>query len=750
MKTLIYQGSVKNIYREDTTLEFEFTDQYSIFDWGVMPDTISDKGMHLARLATFFFEKLMSKHCYLELKKPQNLDEKEFSNITSSKTFKALQKHGAKTHFIKYQRPASLIVKPVKILEPELNQDTYNYDQYKQAVTDTLIPLEVVFRFGAPEGSSILKRNKDLQPNEMFSKIQIDFYTKLEPQDRYLTELEAKTISGLSDKEFESLILQTKTFAIVLENLFSCIDICLWDGKFEFAYGTKTDGNEREIILIDSIGPDELRLTKNSMVLSKEYLRSLYKKSDWYHELLEMKSLYPHNFKEKMTKTPKRLGQDELTTAINIYKDITDALIQKSLSIAIFGTGGREHALATHLSQSKNVKHVFVIPGNPGISKDKISTVNISEDEYVSFCIVNKINYTIIGPEVLLEKGISDQLENNNIPCASPSKKASILETSKAFSKTLMKKYDIPTASFDVFKDTLAAIDYVKTHNSTSFVVKLSGLAAGKGVILCHSKEEALNAVNTLCPNNEEIVIEEFLEGRELSFFALCLDDQYKVLGTACDYKRLKDGNQGPNTGGMGCYSPAYWLKEEDQNIIEETILNPTLKAMNSEGLTFKGMLFVGVMMTEQGPKVLEYNVRFGDPETQTLLPRLNTDLNDVLLSIATNNKAKLNECEINASNNFSVHIVKAAKGYPGVGGEMIEKGHVITNNLNNSFPSNKDSYLFYAGVAKNDQNFITSGGRILGLTAIAPTLVQARSSAYKLIESVNFKGQQFRTDIGL
>lgn len=421
----------------------------------------------------------------------------------------------------------------------------------------------------------------------------------------------------------------------------------------------------------------------------------------------------------------------------------------RTQNMAIFGGGGREHALAYHLTKSESIKNIYVIPGNPGIASEKVIVANINQDEYVSFCKKNKIAYAIIGPEVLLENGISDLLENNGIPCASPSKQASILETSKAFSKRLMKKYNIPTASFEIFRDNIEALNYIKEHNSNSFVVKLSGLAAGKGVILCHTKEDAIRAVNKLCPINEEIVIEEFLKGRELSFFALCLDDQYKILGTACDYKRLNDDDQGPNTGGMGCYSPAYWLNDREQEIIENTILVPTLKAMNCENLTFKGMLFVGIMMTEQGPKVLEYNVRFGDPETQTILPRLSSDLNDILFSIARDDKERLKSCKIQTLNNYSVHIVKAAKGYPGVNGEVIEKNQLITNTLSKTITCHSDYNVFYAGITKSNDSYLTQGGRIFGLTAIAPTLKDARNSAYSLIEHINFEGQQFRTDIG-
>lgn len=326
MKNLIYQGSVKNIYRNDCTLEFEFTDQYSIFDWGIMPDTILDKGKNLALMATFFFEKLMTKETYQKLTKPAYLSHDEFISIIESNIFSSLKSNGAKTHFIKYQSPASLIVKPVDILKPEFSDDKYHYEKYDRLITNTLIPLEVVFRFGAPAGSGLLKRNKNIQPNQMFQDIIIDFYTKLEPQDRYLTKQEAQKISGLSDKEFSELCSLTKIFAIVLENTFSYLGIILWDGKFEFAFGESIN-NEREIILIDSIGPDELRLTKDSMILSKEYLRSLYKTSEWYEELQNLKSIYPNNFREKISTNPKKLHPDELKNAINIYQDITKSLL---------------------------------------------------------------------------------------------------------------------------------------------------------------------------------------------------------------------------------------------------------------------------------------------------------------------------------------------------------------------------------------------------------------------------------------
>ncbi|MBT4793184.1 MAG: phosphoribosylamine--glycine ligase [Halobacteriovoraceae bacterium] len=741
MKKLLYSGSVKNVYSSGDDIEFEFSDKYSIYDWGAMPDLIPHKGKNLALTAALLFEKLHSATTFKDLKKPKQIKPAFFDSLISSDTYNELSTDGAKTHYQKYLPPNSILVNKVDILHPTQEQDKYNYQAYQSAPTKTLIPLEVVFRLGVPDGSSLLKRDKTLIPNSMFEQIKVEFYTKLEPIDRLLSSDEAVSMAALTTKELEQLTNLTKIYALVLENLFTKSQLTFWDGKFEFAFGEKINGH-REIVLVDSIGPDEIRLTQDKKPLSKEYLRSLYFGSDWYEELERVKKESPRDFKEKSQLAPQNLTEDQITYAENIYLTVTNTLTSK---IVIFGQGGREHAIANQLASAYQTNSIFVIPGNPGIDGEKIQSIDIHEDEYLSFCKKHKVDLAVIGPEALLEKGLSDQLQTHGIACASPSQNAARLETSKAFSKTFMQKHQIPTASFANFQDSNAAIEYIKNHAANDLVIKLSGLAAGKGVIICHNKEDSIAAVKALAPNDEELVIEQFLTGPEVSYFVLCLKGEYKILGTACDYKRLKDNNEGPNTGGMGCYSPAHWLSQKDHEVIKQEVILKTLQGMKEEDINYRGVLFIGLMMTPQGPSVLEYNVRFGDPETQTILPRVEAGLFESLQAIANNDLSIFKNSLLELKKSSSIHIVKAAKGYPGTFGEKIEKGQVIKNN----FTSSPSTHLFFAGVKKEQDHFVTCGGRVLGVTGLDDNLANARSLAYETLNTISFAGEQFRRDIG-
>ena len=309
-----------------------------------------------------------------------------------------------------------------------------------------------------------------------------------------------------------------------------------------------------------------------------------------------------------------------------------------------------------------------------------------------------------------------------------------------------MSRYDIPTASFANFNDKQSAKDFLQQSAWEKIVLKKSGLFAGKGVFICENKEHALQNLELYFSEHDEMVIEECLSGPEVSYFALCLDHEFKILGHACDYKRLKDGDQGPNTGGMGCYSPAFWLTSEQEKEIEHKIIRPTLQGMQAEGLRFQGTLFIGLMMTKEGPKVLEYNVRFGDPETQTLLPRLESNLFELFQAVAYQNKTLFKKHFVHIKDLSSIHIVKAAQGYPGIDGETIEADQPISGDYQNS----EFIKLYFAGVKKKDHQLVTAGGRVLGFTSLASSHKDARELAYKNLERVFFKGEQFRGDIGL
>lgn len=760
MRTLLYQGSVKNIFKCGEDIEFEFTDQYSIFDWGVMPDLIKDKGASLAKIASFFFKEIESPVTYHSLFTQTKIDQNFFQTPHAKRLIEELKQRGGKSHFKSFLAPRSIIVAPVAIKRPTLVEERYDYPKSLSSDTDTLIPLEVVFRFGAPEGSSYLKRHPSLCADHKFDEIVVEFFSKLEAQDRLLSTEEAQRLAGLSQLELERLVFYTKAYALLLYKVFKERGLNLWDGKFEFAYGEEKEEG-RDIILVDSIGPDELRLDIDGIPLSKELLRKLYQKDEWFFELEKNKKEYPQVFKEKGQLSPRNLDPAELDAAENLYKSMVSCLetektfeaqeLKKFVAsrfqkVAIFGQGGREHALAAHLIKDRDIDKIFLIPGNSGVNLKNVFCIDLSPSDSIEFCQSKGISYAIIGPEALLEQGLVNQLEAHKIPCASPYKEAALLETSKAFAKNLMKKYQIPTALFETFNKAKDAINYVKESSQEKFVVKLSGLAAGKGVILCHTKEEAIAAIKVLAPQDEELVIEELLMGREVSYFALCLGESYQVMGTACDYKRLLDNNEGPNTGGMGCYSPAHWLHPSQFNEIQNHILQPTLKALAQEKIHFKGMLFIGLMMTEKGAKVLEFNVRFGDPETQTILPRLQTSLAPALKAIALNDTKSLTQAVISTPHNHSVHIVKAAKGYPGTQGMIVEKGQRVENHFKHS----STEHLFFAGVKSQGQQLITSGGRVLGVTCVCDSANVAREQAYRKVKEVSFSGEQFRGDIGL
>lgn len=410
------------------------------------------------------------------------------------------------------------------------------------------------------------------------------------------------------------------------------------------------------------------------------------------------------------------------------------------MNIIVFGKGGREHALAYRFAMEEAVEKVFVYPGNPGMQKTKkveiLSHLNESNEfEFISALKELNISFGVIGPEDYMINGFADMLRANGVKILAPSKEAATLESSKIFSKKIMKKYQIPTAqSLEVFsyENAMSAL----THFEESVVLKLSGLQAGKGVVVCNSIEEAKETLfkwkDIL---SEGLVIEEKLTGYEVSMFYLCRENEFKFIGEASDHKRIFDGDQGPNTGGMGCYSPNPILTDSQRELIEKTIVAPTLSGMMSESIPFNGILFVGIMMTKKGPYVLEYNVRFGDPETQTFLPRIKSGFLELFSKYINGQDFK------NVNLTFagpSVHVVKASKGYPEkpIVGELIK--------LNNGL----DPLYFFAGVTSRDGQLYTSGGRVCGLTVVSSNFQYAVKSCYEHLDQVKFKDQHFRKDI--
>ncbi|ORY17622.1 phosphoribosylglycinamide synthetase [Clohesyomyces aquaticus] len=424
--------------------------------------------------------------------------------------------------------------------------------------------------------------------------------------------------------------------------------------------------------------------------------------------------------------------------------------MSSKLRILLVGNGGREHAITWKLTQSPLVSHIFVVPGNGGTAQlaNVTNIPHIKQEDFpalVSFAHENAVNFLIPGPEAPLVAGITDYFANNEqgkaVRCFGPSRSAARMEGSKTFSKDFMKRWGIPTAAYENFSDYEKAREYLDSV-SHSVVIKASGLAAGKGVILPQTKEEAQAALREIMLDKEfgdagdEVVIEEFLEGDELSILSFSDGMTIKSLLPAQDHKRIGDGDTGPNTGGMGTYAPTRIAPREVVEKIEREVLQPTIDGMKEEGYPFTGVLFTGLMMTSKGPKVLEYNVRFGDPETQSLLPLMETDLAEVMVACT---EGKLSGTEVKISKKSAATVVVAAGGYPG----SYAKGTVMKLD---AVP--EDVVLFHAGTSFAEETLKTSGGRVIASTATAETLEEAVKKAYAGVECIHFDGMQFRKDI--
>jgi phosphoribosylamine--glycine ligase len=412
------------------------------------------------------------------------------------------------------------------------------------------------------------------------------------------------------------------------------------------------------------------------------------------------------------------------------------------MKVLIIGGGGREHAIAWKVAQSSQVTDVFVAPGNDGMS-DVATTVNIAEtnfDELVSFAKEQEIGLTIVGPEVPLLGGVVDRFEKEGLRIFGPRKEAAMLEGSKSFAKSIMKKYDIPTGSYETFTDYEKAVSYVKEQGAP-IVIKADGLAAGKGVVVAMTEDEAINALSSMLNDHafgeasKQVVIEEYLEGEELSLMAFVRNDTVIPMVGAQDHKRALDGDQGPNTGGMGAYSPVPQFSSEDVAEAVEKVLQPTADALIKEGTPFTGILYAGLMMTANGPKVIEFNVRFGDPETQVVLPRLTSDLVDVYTSLLDGKTPELEWSEEEV-----VGIVVASEGYPG----SYEKGTVIKG----LEQLEEDVLVFHAGTKKVDGEWTTNGGRVLLLATKKSSLHDAQQRVYSELDKVSKSGLYYRTDI--
>jgi len=411
------------------------------------------------------------------------------------------------------------------------------------------------------------------------------------------------------------------------------------------------------------------------------------------------------------------------------------------MKILIIGSGGREHAIAWKCAQSKKVDTIFVAPGNPGM-EDIAQCIQLQDTgELIRFVKSEEIQLTIIGPEQPLAEGIVDEFRNEDIAVIGPSKLAAEIEGSKVFAKTFMKKYRIPTADFQVFDDIVFALTHIR-EKEFPLVLKADGLAAGKGVFICNNYTEAETILNHIMHQNifgdagTQVVIEECLRGEETSLFAFSDGKHFVSTILSQDHKQLLNGDKGPNTGGMGAYAPARFTDDLKKQI-DDTIIAPTLKGMKKEGRTFRGILYAGVMLTENGPKVLEFNCRLGDPETQVILPLLDNDLIDVCEAILNE---RIDEVVLKWKNKNAVNVVIASGGYPGA----YEKGYPITG-LNKV---SDDTLIFFSGVKKEKDTLLTNGGRVLSLTARGNDLLDAQEKVYKEVKKISFEHSYYRTDI--
>ena len=419
------------------------------------------------------------------------------------------------------------------------------------------------------------------------------------------------------------------------------------------------------------------------------------------------------------------------------------------MKVLIVGSGGREHAIAWKIAQSDRVEKIYCAPGNAGISEvaECVPIGAMEFDRLVEFAKEKEIDLTVIGMDDPLVGGVVDKFEEAGLRVFGPRKNAAILEGSKAFSKNLMKKYGIPTAAYETFTDPEAAISYLKTAKMP-IVLKADGLALGKGVLICETREEAVEGVKTLMTDKKfgdagnEIVIEEFMTGREVSVLSFVDGNIVKIMSSAQDHKRAKDGDEGLNTGGMGNFSPSPFYTKEVDEFCKKYIYQPTVDAMKAEGRPFKGIIFFGLMLTEDGPKVLEYNARFGDPEAQVVLPRLENDIIEVFEACID---GTLDQVDLKFDNDrATVCVILASDGYP----VEYKKGYPISGL--EKFKGLDGYYVFHSGT-KFDENgqIVTNGGRVLGVTANGATLTEARENAYKAAEWVNFENKYMRHDIG-
>ena len=414
------------------------------------------------------------------------------------------------------------------------------------------------------------------------------------------------------------------------------------------------------------------------------------------------------------------------------------------MRVLVIGNGGREHALCWRLAQSPSVSEVYTIPGSDGMSDVATPIPVKGTEDILDFARLMQVDLTVAGPETVLTEGLADQFAEQGMAFFGPSRLAARIEGSKGFAKNLMKKYGIPTAAYEVFDDEDKAVAYLKANQKYPIVIKADGLAAGKGVIIAQTEEEAIETVKNMLEGHtfsgagRSVVIEEFMEGEEASVLCFCDGTTVVPMVSSQDHKRIFDGDRGPNTGGMGAYAPAPVMTKEMTEEVNVRILRPIVSAMRKEGYPFKGCLYAGLMITEEGPKVVEFNCRFGDPETEAVLPLFDGDLAEVMLDCVY---GRLRDEDVKWKKGCAVDVVIASEGYPA----SHSSGEVITGIEE---AKKTGCQIFHAGTVKKDGKYVVNGGRVLNVVAVAPTLAEAKAKAYEGVQKIAWRGMQYRKDI--
>lgn len=414
------------------------------------------------------------------------------------------------------------------------------------------------------------------------------------------------------------------------------------------------------------------------------------------------------------------------------------------MKVLVIGSGGREHALLWRLAQSPSVTEVYAIPGNDGMT-DVAHLIPVKgHEDILDFARLMKVDLTVAGPETVLTDGLADEFAAAGLPFFGPSKAAARIEGSKGFAKDLMKKYGIPTAAYEVFTDEDKAVAYLKANKKYPIVIKADGLAAGKGVIIAQTEDEAVSTVKDMLEGHSfggagrSVVIEEFMEGEEASVLCFCDGTTVVPMVSSQDHKRIFDGDKGPNTGGMGAYAPAPVMTDDMMDEVKVKILRPIVAAMKKEGYPFKGCLYAGLMITDEGPKVVEFNCRFGDPETEAVLPLFDGDLAQVMLDCVN---GTLTKEEVKWKKGCAVDVVLASEGYP----SSHSSGEVISG-LEDA--KKAGCLVFHAGTTRKNREYVVNGGRVLNVVALAPTLAEAKAKAYEGVSRIHWQGMQYRHDI--